>query len=248
MSLAWLLMSLAALPPGVESVKAYKGKDGQVVEVVRLSPKDSGKAAVRVRGSDSVADGLVLDCTVSSENGGFRFATKREGSEWNVLVQDGEKYTVYVPDRPEFKVTYDEAAANAVDAAALLADQKEQRADGRLWTFERKSWPKLWAKYDKKAAEASATLAKSCGRAVAVSFAWHTFPDDVMADVDAWKLCEPVVAHLQKRCGKAERFDAVTCALGDQFALTRDGAALRFVTTRGGATGAAAFLAGSKLP
>jgi hypothetical protein len=248
MTIPWLVMTLAALPAGVESVKAYKGKDGQVVEVVRLAPRDSGKAAVRVRGSDSVADGLVLDCAVSSESGGFRFTTKREGADWNVLVQDGEKYTVFVPDRPEFKVAYDEAAATAVDAAALLSDQKAQRTDGRLWTFERKSWPRLWAKYDKKAAEASATLAKSCGRAVAVSVAWHTFPDDVMADLDAWKLCEPVVAHLQKRCSKAERFDAVTCALGDQFALTKDAASLRFVTTRGGASGAAAFLSGSKVP
>jgi len=250
MTPVWLMLSLAALPPGVESVKAYKGKDGQVVEVVRLSPRDSGKAAVRVRGSDSEADGLVLDCRVTSDPKGFRFTTRRGGADWTVLVQDGERYLLYVPERPEFAVVYDEAATTAVDVAALLAEQKSQRTDGVLYRFERKAWPGLWTKYEKKASDAAEGLSKACGKPVAVSFAWHTFPDDVMAELDVWKLCEPVVTHLEKRCGKVQRFDAVRCEFGEAFRFRRDPVTntLRFVTTRNGSSGAAGFLSGSKLP
>jgi hypothetical protein len=237
MTITWLLVTLAALPAGVESVKAYKGKDGQVVEVVRLSPRDSGKAAVRVRGSDSEVDGLVLDCRVTSDSGGFRFTTKRQGADWTVMIQNGDGYTMYVPERPDFRVAYDEEASTAVDAARVLALQKDQRADGVLGRFERKAWPGLWGKYEKKANAAAETLTKACGRPMAMSYAWHTFPDDVMAE-------------LQKRCGKLERFDAVRCEFGDQFSLAKDpvSGVMRFVTTRTGSSGAAGFLAGSKAP
>lgn len=246
MNALWLV-ALAALPEGVQSVKAYKGKDGQTVEVLRLSPKGE-RAAVRVCGTDSAIDGLVLDCAVSNERTGARLSTRHEGAEWSVLVQDGERFTVFVPQRPNFRVAYDEATAKAVDAAAILSEQKAQRADGRLATFEQKSWPYLWKKYGGKAEAAAGVLTRACGHPVTVGFEWHTFPDDVMADVDVWKQCEPVVQHLASRCGKGQRFDSVKCALGSDLALTRDGAALRFVTTRDGAKQAGAFLSGSKQP
>jgi hypothetical protein len=114
-----------------------------------------------------------------------------------------------------------------------------QRDRGELALLAKKPWPALTKKYE---AAAAAAVAKTCGGALTFTFAWATFPDEFMAETDAWAACAPLVTKLGARCGALKGVTRLVCQAGPQHALERAGTTLTFTTTPKGAATGPAFI------
>lgn len=213
---ALVLMLALAQAPEVESMKAFRGADGQVVEVVTLKPRTGKKLLVRVKASDTQTDGLVVPCTLENEDA----ATVYRGAPWNLVVVRGETREVFVPGK-SFKVKFDQAATDAFKPAELISEWNLQAS--RRAMFARKEWPLLEKKYLAAADAAVGKLTALCGHAVAFSFDWSSFPDAVMAEVNVWKSCEGAVAEGKKKCPAK-----LVCRGGAASGVTTEGDALVF--------------------
>ena len=213
-----VLMLALAQAPEVESMKAFRGPDGQLVEVVMLKPRAAKKLLVRVKASDTETDGLVVPCTLENEDA----STFYRGAAWNMVVVRGESREVFVPGK-SFKVKFDQAATDAFKAAELLGEWNSQAS--RRAMFARKEWPVLEKKYQAAADAAVGKLNKPCGHAVAFGFDWSSFPDAVMAEATVWKSCEGAVAEAQKKCPAK-----LVCRGGAASGVATQGDALVFTT------------------
>ncbi len=223
-----------------QSLKVYRGRDGQRVEVVALAPQQPGKGAtpnalVRVTGSGSERDGLVFRGTLREQ--GRSFVMRYGGKDWTLTTNRDGDVDVSMPGRSEsFRVKYDEASTTAGNPAEVVKVHLSQLADDSIALAEKAEWPNIVSKYEKKAAEAAASVSKSCGVPSTVTFRWATFDDETMANVDAWKLCAPMVAALQSKCAAVKQRPAVVCQLGATPAVERLEGVLRITTTTKGVT------------
>lgn len=236
-----LISLLLAAEPPVEALgaKAYKGPEGQLVEVVTLKPLDAKRALVRITGAGSPADGLVLATSIDAARA---FTARIRGADWVVLRLDEGRGTAAPPDVKEFRLKFDEAATGRVDATDLVAKHQAQRESGELAMLAKKEFPILVKKYEGKAAEAVAALGRKCGAAPSFSFTWWTFSDADMGELDAWAACKPLVAALEGRCAAAKGVTKLACRMGPKLALERTGDTLTFTTTAKGAADGAAFV------
>lgn len=225
-----------------QSLKVYRGKDGQRVEVVALAPQQPGKGAspnalVRVTGSGSERDGLVFRGELREQ--GRSFVMKYAGKDWTLTVNRDGEVEVFMPGRTEsFRAKYDEASTTTGNKDEVVKAHLSQVADDSIALAEKAEWPNIVAKYEKKAEDAAASVSKSCGVAASVKFRWATFDDETMANVDAWKLCAPMVAALQAKCAAVKQRPAVVCQLGATPAVERLEGVLRITTTIKGVTSA----------
>ena len=223
-----------------QSLKVYRGRDGQRVEVVALAPQQPGKGAspnalVRVTGSGSERDGLVFRGTLREQ--GRAFVMRYGGQDWTLTTNRDGNVDVSMPGRSEsFGVKYDEASTTAGNKDEVVKAHLSQVADDSIALAEKAEWPNIVAKYEKKAAEAAASVSKSCGVSSSITFRWATFDDETMANVDAWKLCAPMVAALQSKCAAVKQRPAVVCQLGATPAVERLEGVLRITTTTKGVT------------
>ncbi len=221
-----------------QSLKGYRGKDGQRVEVVALVAQQPGKGAspnalVRVTGSGSSRDGLVFRGTLREQ--GRSFVMRYGGQDWVLFTNRDGEVEVSMPGRREsFRAKYDEASTTAGNADELVKVHLSQVADDSIALAEKAEWPNLVAKYEKKAADAAASVSKSCGVQSTVRFRWATFDDETMGNVDAWKLCAPMVAALQSKCAAVKERPAIVCQLGATPAVERLEGVLRLTTTTKG--------------
>ncbi|WP_254614874.1 hypothetical protein [Myxococcus sp. CA056] len=225
------------------SLKVYRGKDGQTLDVVALAPRESSEAVLQVRGADSEHDGLAVRCKVRGTRGGVDYVARHRGADW-VLASERESgvYDVFLPGKPAFRVRFNPEATERVSASEVLTAHSLQRESGRLAAFEKKAWPHLEKKYTARAAEALTALRGACGTTATFTFDWKTFSDDVMADVDVWAACAPLLTQARARCAALKDVTALTCRFGPALALDRSGSTLVFTTHREGAADGAAFL------
>ena len=223
-----------------QSLKVYRGKDGQRVEVVALAPQQPGKgpspnALVRVTGSGSERDGLVFRGTL--RDSGRSFVMRYGGRDWALTNNRDGEVDVSMPGRSDsFRVKYDEPSTTAGDKDAVVKAHVAQLADDSIALAEKTEFPNIVARYEKKAEEARVAISKSCGVEATVSFRWATFDDDTMANVDAWKLCAPMVAAMQVKCAAVKLRPRVVCQLGPVPAVERLDGVLRVTTTTKGVT------------
>ncbi len=233
-----------AQPFEAASVKAYKGPEGQLVEVVLLKPIKDQRALVRVSGADSPADGLVVPASIA-EGGANRergFTARIHGADWTLLRLGEGQGSVYAPDVKEFAVKFDEAATAKANAADLISKHQEQWASGAITLLAKKEFPNLLKKYQAKAVLANQELGKACGLRLDFGFAWETFSDADMENLDVWSLCQPLVTVLRTRCGALKDVRKMVCKRGPAFAFDRKDETLTFTTTEKGASEGAAFL------
>lgn len=234
----------AGAPPAVATARAYKGPEGQRVELVTLQPPSAGRALVRFAGTGSPHDGLVLDATVRDEARSVRsVVTRFRGGDYVLLRLEAGTGRANFPEVSPFPVRYDEADAGQPDASALFAAQEPQRASGALALFAKREFPHLTAKYDAKAAAALAKLNERCGSKATFAFRWADFTDEDMEEHDVFALCQPLFPTLESRCAVAKGHATLVCARGDALRLTRDAGTLVFTTTAKGKAEGGAFLA-----
>ncbi|MCP3164104.1 hypothetical protein [Myxococcus qinghaiensis] len=227
------------------SLKVYRGKDGQTLEVVMLAPRESAAAVLQLRGADSEHDGLAVRCKARSTRAGVDYVARHRGADW-VLASERESgvFEVYVPGKPAFRVRFNQEATDAASASEVLTAHTLQRESGRVAAFEKKAWPHLEKKYTARAAESLTALRGACGTSASFSFDWKTFDDTVMADVDVWAACAPLLTQARTRCAALKDVTVLSCRFGPALALERSGSTLIFTTVREGAATGAAFLGG----
>lgn len=226
-------------PPEVASVRGYKGTDGQAVALVLLKPVKDRAALLRVRQSGSPFDGLVL----AGSFDGTTFSTRFHGGEYQVLrVKEGVG-RVYYPEATDFAVKFDEVATGTLAASELLAEHVRQEAAGELARFSHKEFPHLVKKYEAKAVQAVAQLARACGSAPPLTLNWTSFSDEDMENTDVWASCEPLMTQLRPRCGALKGLTQLVCRMGPALDLHRAADTLTFTTSAKGEAEGNAFLA-----
>lgn len=231
-----LLVTVVSAQLVPQDVKVYRGRDGQRVEVVTLAGGEKGKPAtlVRVTGSGSERDGLVFR-GVTDRSNRDAFVMRHGGKDWTLFDKRDGELSVFMPGPREFRAKFDEPSTKEADAKAIVKTHEAQLADDSIALAEKAEWPHLVAKYEKAASEAAAAVSKSCGVPVSFGFRWATFDDDTMANVDAWKLCAPLVPALQSRCAAVKARPKVVCALGTPSVERLDGT-LRLSVPKTGAS------------
>lgn len=228
-----VVASQTLVPTGL---KTYRGKDGQRVDVVTLaSEKGKPGALVKVSGSGSERDGVVFRGVIEHQ-GRDGFVMRYGGKDWHLFDNRDGVLSVYMPGPREFQAKYDEASTKEGDAAALVKTHQAQLADDTIALAEKAEWPHLVAKYEKAAGVAADAISKSCGVPVTLSLRWATFDDDTMANVDAWKLCAPLVPALQSRCAAVKARPKVVCQLGATPSLERLDGVMRISVPKSGAS------------
>jgi len=152
-----------------QSLKVYRGKDGQRVEVVALAPQQPGKgsnpnALVRVTGSGSERDGLVFRGTQREQ--GRSFVMRYGGHDWVLTTNRDGEVDVSMPGRTEsFRVKYDEASTTAANKDEVVKVHLSQVADDSIALAEKAEWPNIVAKYEKKDQEGTASRRLAIGEA-----------------------------------------------------------------------------------
>jgi hypothetical protein len=243
--LAWV-----SQPGDLGTLKAYRGPNGQVVELLALRQPSGARAdarvdaqgLARVTGADSPHDGLVLPCEIRRSERGARWVTRHDGGDWGVADEREGTLAVNLPGRPAFRATFDAALTAAAKPGDVVEAHRAQREAGALRLFQRKALPKVEARYQAQAGRAIAAVSEACGATLAFEFDWGSIEDEVMAEVDVWKACAPITSHLAGACAKAKPARVVVCALGPAFALESRGDRLIFTTTPAGAKDASRFL------
>lgn len=234
--LALLVSLVAAQTLSPTGLKVYRGKDGQRVEVVTLvSEKGKTNALVRVSGSGSERDGLVFRGVLERQDR-EGFVMKYGGKDWHLFDNRDGALTVFMPGPREFQAKYDEPSTKEGDAAAVVKAHQAQLLDDSIAVAEKAEWPNLTAKYEKAANEAAQAISKSCGTSSSLALRWATFDDDTMANVNAWKLCAPLVSALQNRCAAVKARPKVVCQLGPTPGIERLDGLLRITVTKSGVT------------
>ena len=243
LTLSCLLSVVAfAQPFEAASLKSYQGPEGQRVEVLLLKPLKDQRAFVRVTGANSPVDGLVLPAK-STDAGPQRtraFTTRLRGADWEVLRLDEGRGEVFAPEVKSFPVKFVEGKA---DAAELITTHQAQWKSGELAMAAKKEFPFLVTKYEAKATAATLALGKSCRARLSFTFAWATFSDADMSDLDAWSLCQPLVNALSKQCSAVQGVTKLVCRRGAELGFERTADTVTFTTTQQGAS-ATAFVTG----
>jgi hypothetical protein len=245
-ALATMAVVAQAPRPAAQLAKAYRGDDGQRVELIVFAEDKPKRGLLRVTAALSEVDGLVVPVELQRD----RWVARLGGGAWSLAVELREPVRrsnrvyvleVFPPGAKPFIVWLDEVATAALKPEALSSALPTQLR--LLALAQRKAWPNLEAKYSKAATEAQAALSKACGKPVAVHLDFAGFDDAFMADTDVWQACKPFVDWAQRNCGALRGATTLSCRGGATFALSSDGEALSFTTTTTGKADAARFLA-----
>ncbi|MBK8010526.1 MAG: hypothetical protein IPK13_04205 [Deltaproteobacteria bacterium] len=228
--------------PEISSAKVFRGPAGERVEVIALKPVSKNLALLRVQGADSAHDGLVLPCEVQVDGSTSKYVTRHDGGNWTIMSLRGGRADVEVPGRPAFAASFDKKLTEALKPDEILSAHREQESRGTLKLFQRKSYPKMEAKYQGLAQEAAAKLSKRCGHTVSMRFDWGSFGDEVMAEVNAWKACAPIIERLERSCDTVKKASEIVCKMGTTFGLEIEENAISFTTTPSGQKDGPGFL------
>ena len=129
-----------------------------------------------------------------------------------------------------------------MSTAEVLAAHQQQLESGRIAAFQKKAWPHLEKKYTARAAEALPALAKGCGSSPTFTFDWKSFSDEVMAELDVWAACAPLVTRARSHCAAVKGVTSLVCRFGPTLGMERRGDTLTFTTTQQGAAEGPAIL------
>lgn len=241
----WWLVAAAVIgqtTPAISSARAFRGPAGEIIEVVVLKPLSTPRALIRVRNVDWPHDGIVMPCEVRESGSNTKYVTRYDGGDWTVMSLTNGRADVELPTRPAFVATFDKRSTEALRPDALVDAHQAQEASGASRLFQRKSYPKIEARYEAHARAAAARLSERCKHPVSIRLDWGSFGDEVMAEVDAWKACAPIVGYLERSCGVVETVDEIVCRMGSVFGLDVQGGVLTFTTTPAGAKSGPDFL------
>lgn len=239
------LPARAAAPAPVEAGKVFVGPQGEQVAVVPLTPRDQKKFLVRIQGTGSVLDNLVLPYVVKdwSSPGTLRqnYTTQWHGKDYSPVVVVGTRTELYYPGRAGngIVVEYDEARSQKLKPEEVYAQHQQQTQSGqlaKLMAFDRKAEE---AVHDTAYAEALQALNTACGTSVAGAIDWSTVTEPVLKAQNINKSCAYPLTALKSMCGVSEearrtvkaRLQRMDCRFGDALEPALQGDRFVWTTT-----------------
>jgi len=225
--------------------KVYKGREGLIVTLVPLMPKDSKKAIIEVKGVDSELDGLKLmyklvnegrrEAYVMTYDGRNSYRLRTEVGYW------GKWTSVYLPDvKGEFNVGFDDKASKALDLKKFKEDylkQEKNKVQEKLAVFKKD-------KHKKEANEAFNKLAekasKACGTSIQASIDWKSVSEDNLKELSISSYCGAPLESLEYLCKKSDATKKVAsqklakfnCRIGDKLHLGITDKSLNWTTAK----------------
>ncbi|RKH37863.1 hypothetical protein [Corallococcus llansteffanensis] len=202
------LPARAAAP--VEAGKVFVGPQGEQVALVPLLPREQKKFLVRIQGTGSVLDGLVLPYTVkdwsSLSISRLNYTTQWHGRNYSPLILVGPRVELHFPGGPGngIAVQYDEARSQKLKPEEVYAQHQQQTQSGqlaKLMAFDRKAEE---AVHDTAYAEALQAMNATCGASVAGSIDWATVTEAWLKDVNITRYCAFPLTALKTMCGTSE--------------------------------------------
>lgn len=189
----------------VEPGKVFTGPEGEEVVLVPLTTGEGKRFLVRVQGTGTEFDGLVLPHEENdwSSRGSVRinYVTQRRGRDFATLVVRDASRELYVPGRRKaIPVKFDEARSQKLKAADLHAQYQKQTKDGslaKLMAFDRAAEV---ADQDRAFSEELKSLNASCGTAVAASIDWSTIDDALLKSHSISSYCGTPLSSLRALC------------------------------------------------
>lgn len=221
-------------------VKVYKGKEGATVALA-LS-RDNKSALVRVTGLSHALDGKVLLCEQKEwGRNASGCSTLIDGRKWGIFSTErsrwgGEGSYVWLPGMEKFPVSFDEKASKKVKGAALLAAYTKLKKSGalaKLQAFKRKEEEQ---RQERDLESARTSLAKACGKQIAVSIDWSTVTDDDIKKYSIYSFCKDNVGALRSACDKkpaykaavAKKVQKAVCKYGKEHKIRIEGGTATF--------------------
>ncbi|MBN8232024.1 hypothetical protein JYK02_31370 [Corallococcus macrosporus] len=212
-ALATLLGTLparAAPPAPVEAGKVFVGPQGEQVAVVPLTPRDQKKFLLRIQGTGSALDNLVLPYTVKdwSSQSTLRqnYTTQWHGKDYSPLIIVGKNSELHFPGGPGngIAVQYDEARSQKLKPEEVYAQHVQQTQSGqlaKLMAFDRKAEEAL---HDTAYAEALQELNTACRTSVAGAIDWATIPEPVLKTQKIARYCVHPLTAMKALCEVSE--------------------------------------------
>jgi hypothetical protein len=218
----WLWAALAGPAHAgltADSGRVYRGSQGELVEVVILSPPADGKAVLRFGGTRSELDGLALPFRRTVERAGegerIYLTTTWRGREFSLLQADsrrgGERWELYVPGdlRRGRPVVPDEAASRALKLREVLAQHDKQQREGSLSRFASFRRGEEQAAQDKAITEGLAAVDKACGTRLAAGIVWTSVSDEQLRKYSIGSFCAPPLSAMAALCSESQTAAAI---------------------------------------
>ncbi|WP_235685816.1 hypothetical protein [Corallococcus silvisoli] len=199
---------LAAAP--VEPGKVFVGPQGEQVAVVPLAPREEKKFILRIQGTGSVLDTLVLPYTLkdwsSLSTQRHSYTTQWHGKDYSPLIIVGTRAELHFPGGPGngVAVQYDEARSQKLKPEEVYAQHQQQTQSGqlaKLMAFDRKAEESV---HDTAYAEVLQAMNTSCGTSVAGAIDWATISEPVLKAQDIARFCAFPLNALKAMCEVSE--------------------------------------------
>nr|WP_253899997.1 hypothetical protein [Corallococcus carmarthensis] len=200
----------AAPPAPVEAGKVFVGPQGEQVAVVPLTPREQKKFLLRIQGTGSVLDNLVLPYTVNdwSSLSTLRqsYTTQWHGKDYSPLVVVGKNTELHFPGGPGngIAVLFDEARSQKLKPEEVYAQHQQQTQSGqlaKLMAFDRKAEE---AVHDTAYAEALQLMNTFCGTSAAGTIDWATITEPVLKAQNISRYCVFPLTALKAMCDVSE--------------------------------------------
>ncbi|XXF79942.1 hypothetical protein P2318_09390 [Myxococcaceae bacterium GXIMD 01537] len=194
----------AAAP--VEAGKVFVGPEGEEVALVPLTPRESKKFLVRVKGTGSEFDERVFPHEAkdwsSSSTVQVNYSTQWQGRGFSTLVVRGSRYELYLPGRRDRAIAlrFDEERSKKLKSEEVYSQYQKLEKDGtlaKLMAFDRKGEV---AGHDGSFAEQLKALNTACGSAVTAAIDWSTIDDELLKTYSISSFCETPLNSLRALC------------------------------------------------
>ncbi|MEO0814574.1 MAG: hypothetical protein AAFY60_17065, partial [Myxococcota bacterium] len=206
------------------SERVLVGPGNTRVEIVELSAPTGVDALLRMSGTKSELDGLILPYRISDQDPKRHyFTTTVDGFDYSYVhlerpnrSPEGEYYKFYSPNNvnESFRLTVDEKQKADVDS--LVDDYEDRMRDGSIGKLAMFKRDKEVAHHGEVFAEAVAEMQKSCGAEIRATADWASFSDETLLQRVSWgHYCASPLEGVAKMCGtgpgmKAQLNKAIT--------------------------------------
>ncbi|ACY15830.1 hypothetical protein [Haliangium ochraceum] len=229
----------------IERARVFDGGEGVRVEIVEL--KEEGQALLRVTGTPSDIDGMVLPHSVEDNGRRLNFITERHGRPLYTVIRNtnyngSTEWTLYV-GMSRFGgrgLSFDEEATESFDAVALYRSYEEQRDSGAIAELQRFDRASEIADSEAEFEKTRAAAAEDCGADFSASIDWSTVDDERLKSLSIESFCSGGLDALRGMCSEApvrefaSQIERYECRFGDEMALRVEGSTMHWTTSPDG--------------
>ena len=242
-TLLLVVTARAGAPALSKNVRVYRAEEGVRVAVARVLPETEAQAVIRITGSDSPLDDVVLLARVETE--GDRGSTLKitwHGRSWGVLTTreswwGGNWLELHVPEQKSRNLYYDDAESKKLSSATLASGLERDKAKVlALAAFDRAGER---SKHESVLKKASDKVKAACGSPVAMSVDWTSIDDDTLKTRHVGSFCSTPLESLVSLCKAPERaasarekIQKATCRFGPALKLSVQAGSLAWQTSK----------------